>query len=321
MTNKLLSPPCAYQGGKQRVSKEIIDYIMSAEIFDLKKDGTSFFDLCCGSGAISLELINRGMCPSNIIMCDISSWGKFWKSVGDGVFSVDTFNWYCNQVPKDKGLIQDFLKELSTTSADEDEEYKYILLQAGAFGGKQIWKQNGKWQNTSFRNYWQPTITSKRRSPVNPMQPSIENLRKRVINIAENCVGLNVINDDIYKSISKIKKISMDLKHFYTGVIYIDPPYKETTPYGFEFDINKFISELKSNTDYSIYVSEKEPISIEYIKLKFNGAKGGISGNKTGKNEEYLNIYQGSLSGGYKGMLIRQANNAVINNQSMIKRD
>lgn len=291
--NDVLLPPCTYQGGKQRVAKEIIDYIIkTAPLTPVygNKYLFLFFDLCCGSGAITLELINRGLSPENIIMCDISSWGKFWKSIGDGTFSIDKFNWYCDQVPKDKSQVQDFLKELSTTSADEDEEYKYILLQAGAFGGKQIWKENGKWQNTSFRNYWQPTATSKRRSPVNPMQPSIEALRKRVINIADRCVGLKVIHDDINNIPLLIN--SANLMYYYLkGVIYLDPPYKDTTSYGFDFELKPFINKLLNSTNYPIYVSEKEPISNTNIRLKFNGAKGGISGNKNGKNEEWLNVY------------------------------
>ena len=62
-----LAPPCTYQGGKQRVSKEIIDYIFNS--VPVNKN-TKFFDLCCGSGAITIELLNRGIKPKNITMLD-----------------------------------------------------------------------------------------------------------------------------------------------------------------------------------------------------------------------------------------------------------
>ena len=59
--------PCSYQGGKQRLAKKIVDIIFEQN--EINED-TKFYDLCCGSGAITLELINRGIHPSNITMVD-----------------------------------------------------------------------------------------------------------------------------------------------------------------------------------------------------------------------------------------------------------
>lgn len=279
---KVLTSPCSYQGGKQRVAKEIVDIVFNENVIYEK---TKFFDLCCGSGAITIELLNRGVKPQNITMLDKSSWGKFWKSVGEGTFDINKFLDYANKVPRDKSLIQKYIKELSQTNANIDEEYKYILLQASSFGGKQIWNENGTWKNTSFRDYWQPTETSKRRSPVNPMQPMIEPLIERVIDIANNCKGLTCVHNDINNIIPHLKD-----KDF--CIVYIDPPYKNTTQYGFNFNVNEFLSELFDATLCPIYVSEKEAISDEAIQLKFEGAKGGISGVKKSKNEEWLNIFR-----------------------------
>lgn len=69
-----LIPPCSYQGGKQRLAKEIVDVIFDRNFIT---DNTKFYDLCCGSGAISLELINRGVNPENIIMLDVGVWVIF----------------------------------------------------------------------------------------------------------------------------------------------------------------------------------------------------------------------------------------------------
>lgn len=287
LTITQLTSPCAYQGGKQRVAAEIVDYIIANDPIFPSKGGTKIYDLCCGSGAVTVEFINRGVDPSNIVMCDISSWGKFWKSIGDGTFSIDKFDWYCNQVPTDKSLVQEFMKELSKTSANEDEEYKYILLQSGSFGGKQIWKDGDKWLNTSFRSYWQPTETSNRRSPVNPMQPSIETLRERVHIIAKHCVGLTVVHDDIVKMLNVISNDDAASR-----IIYIDPPYKGTTGYGFKFDLTGFLSDLFDETLSPIYVSEKMPLSDEAKNLSFNGKKGGINGNKNCKNDEWLSVFR-----------------------------
>lgn len=282
MKEKTILPPCSYQGGKQRVSKEIVDYIFDTTVI---YSDTKFFDLCSGSGVITLELISRGIKPENITMLDKSSWGVFWKAVGDGYFSYEKFLEYANKVPRDKSKIQEHIKHLSTQNADIDECYKYILLQASSFGGKQIWNENGIWKNTSFRDYWQPTATSKRRSPVNPMQPMIDILCERVKIITEKCVGVTCLHTDIYDVLSLVPTENC--------VVYIDPPYSNTTGYGFDFELNDFLSELFNKTLSPIFVSEKEAISSdEAIRLNFNGAKGGISGNKKGKNEEWLNVFR-----------------------------
>ncbi len=281
MGNRSILPPCSYQGGKQRVSNQIIDYIFNTVLFD---KNTKFFDLCSGSGAITLELISRGINPQNITMLDISSWGTFWKSIGEGTFIYEKFLAYADEVPRDKAKIQEHIKTLSKENANTDECYKYILLQASSFGGKQIWNENGEWKNTSFRNYWQPTATSKRRSPVNPMQPMIDVLCERVKIISKKCIGIQCINDDIYSVLDFIPKENC--------VIYIDPPYSNTTKYGFDFKLNDFLSELFNKTLSPIFVSEKEKISDEAIRLNFNGAKGGISGNRKCKNEEWLNVFR-----------------------------
>lgn len=278
--NKIL-PPCSYQGGKQRVSEEIIEYIFNTTIIN---ENTKFFDLCCGSGAISIELINRGIKPENIVMLDIGSWGCFWKEIGNGTFSYNKFLEYANKVPRDKDKIQDYIKKLSFEDANIDECYKYILLQSSSFGGKQIWNEDGVWKNASFRNYWQPTDTSKRKSPVNPMQPMIDILCKRVKIIYERCKGIKCLHTDIWDILNIIPNENC--------VIYIDPPYSNTTKYGFEFNLDKFLNELFDKTLSPIFVSEKEKISEEAIRLKFNGPKGGISGNKKCKNEEWLNVFR-----------------------------
>lgn len=280
-----LVSPCSYQGGKQRVAKEIVDYMLNSTFVT---NDTKFYDLCCGSGAITIELLNRGIPPDKIIMCDVSSWGVFWKSIGNGTFDLNKFYTYSKAVPRDKSLIQNHIKQLSKTNADVDEEYKYILLQSSSFGGKQIWNTNGVWQNTSFRDYWQPTATSKRRSPVNPMQPMIDVLEKRIENIVINCKGLTCYHKDIYEMLDIIDKDKSEYQ-----IIYIDPPYTNTTGYGFNFNISDFLSQLFDVTLGAIFVSEKEPISDdEAIRLNFSGAKGGISGNKKCKNEEWLNVFR-----------------------------
>lgn len=277
---ELLKSPCTYQGGKQKIARDIINVILNNEQID---EDTVFYDICCGSGAITIELLNRGVAASQIVMCDISSWGKFWQEIGQGTFDLNKFNNYINSIPTDKNLIQNFMLQLSKMDADIDEEYKYILLQAAAFGGKQIYKTKGEWQNCSFRSYWQPTETSNRRSPVNPMQPMPESIKERVELLVKCCQGLTCYNTDAFNIKDKVQKTN--------SILYIDPPYNNTTSYGFKFDYEAFIAYMKANTQASIYVSEKEKLNnaTKAIQLAKPSKKGGIIGYSKVTKEEWLN--------------------------------
>ena len=280
--NKKLVPPCSYQGGKQRLAKKIVDIIFEQN--EINED-TKFYDLCCGSGAITLELINRGIHPSNITMVDSGVYGTFWNSVANDEFDMNIFKQEIDKLPSvDK--IQSYLQRLSNLSVNKDLlEYHYLLLQSGSFGSKQIWVENDKWKNNSFRSYWTPTETSNRRSPVNPMMPMPNTLFDRVKNIVDYMAGsINAINLDI----SKIEW------HFdKNSIVYIDPPYKNTTGYGFNFDYEEFI--INNWAYVNIYVSEgyKMDNVEDAILLSKGRAKGSISGDiKKKPTEEWLNIFK-----------------------------
>ena len=281
-SNIKLVPPCSYQGGKQRLAKKIVDIIFEQN--EINED-TKFYDLCCGSGAITLELINRGIHPSNITMVDSGVYGTFWNCVANNEFDMNIFKQEIDKLPSvDK--IQSYLQRLSNLSVNKDLlEYHYLLLQSGSFGSKQIWVENDKWKNNSFRSYWTPTETSNRRSPVNPMMPMPNTLFDRVKNIVDYMAGsINAINLDI----SKIEW------HFdKNSIVYIDPPYKNTTGYGFNFDYEEFI--INNWAYVNIYVSEGYKMdSVEDAILLSKGrAKGSISGDiKKKPTEEWLNIFK-----------------------------
>lgn len=276
--NTKLQPPCSYQGGKQRIAKQIVDIFFEQNEIN---DETVFYDLYCGSGAISIELVNRGVEPSNIVMIDKSPWGLFWQMIGDDTFSPEVFRYYIDDIPKDVSKIRSHVKEMSTKPANDgmfnNLVYKYLILQASSFGAKQIWVEDNKWQNTSFRSYWLPTETSSRRSPVNPMMPMPETLFERVENIAGRMIDVQGIHGDIN-----------DITYFEeNSIIYIDPPYSGTTKYGYELDLESFIKKF----DNKIYVSEGKQLTENAIQITGSRSKGGISGKRKSKNEEWLNIY------------------------------
>ena len=280
--NKKLVPPCSYQGGKQRLAKQIVDIIFEQNKIN---EETKFYDLCCGSGAITLELINRGVHPSNITMVDAGVYGAFWNSVANDEFDLEIFKHEIDKLPEVKD-IQRYLQELSNQDVDNDKlVYHYLLLQSGSFGSKQIWIENNRWKNNSFRSYWLPTETSSRRSPVNPMMPMPNTLYDRVKNIVEYLGGcINAINSDI----SKIEW------HFdENSIVYIDPPYKNTTKYGIDFDYEEFI--INNWAYVNIYVSEGYKMdSVEDAILLSKGrTKGSINGDiKKKPTEEWLNCFK-----------------------------
>lgn len=282
MLKERLLPPCSYQGGKQRIAQNIVDVIFKQSNID---DHTQFYDLCCGSGAITLELINRGICTNNITMVDVSMWGLFYQSVANNTFDLDIFKDEINKLPNIE-YIQDYLKKINTEPIDEDlAVYHFLLQQAGAFGSKAVDIKNGRWIVSSFRNYWKPTETSNRRSPVNPMMPMPDTLYSRVENIVGYMGGnVNAIYNDI---------LSIEWGFNNNSIVYIDPPYKNTLKYHSDFDYIKFVEKYQSKVD--IYISEgyKMEDSDDSFFISSGRKKGNISGNSKKKpSEEWVNVYR-----------------------------
>ena len=277
-----LIPPCSYQGGNQRLAKQIVDIIFGQNEINEK---TKFYDLCCGSGAITLELINRGIHPSNIIMVDASMWGKLWQSIANNKFELDVFKQEIDKLPSIEN-IQGYLKQMNSNAINTDLDiYHFLLQQAGSFGSKYIDVKNGKWLNSTFRSYWFPTETSKRRSVVNPMMPMPNTFYERMKKIIEYMQG------NIKALYCKIEEVEW---HFDEGdIVYIDPPYKNTSKYNFDFDYEQF---LIDNWSYvNIYISEgyKMDSTTNAVLLSKGRKKGNISGDiKKKPTEEWLNVFK-----------------------------
>ena len=288
MKSGILEIPCSYQGGKQRLAKQIVDIFYKENNIN---DDTKFFDLCCGSGAISLELINRGFNPNNITMIDNGCFGQFWQDIANEEFDLDIFKREIENLPNLEN-IQSYLKKLSNLPVDEDKMvYHYLLLQAGAFGSKQIWIENNKWKNNTFRSYWLPTETSNRRSPVNPMMPMPNTLYNRVEAIVEQLSGSIIASresvfDAVYRIDEERNKGNKNI------IIYIDPPYANTTGYKETFDIYSLEGQIWSTSP--IYISEgyKMQGASESYLLSVGRTKGNISGEAKKKpTEEWLNRF------------------------------
>ena len=271
--------PCAYQGGKQRVAAQIVDLLLGAA----PSSNSRFYDLCCGSAAVSIELVNRGVHPSRILMLDISSWGVFWSAVGSGSFNLNTFDRFLSELPRAKQDLKSHMSALSAIPVGDDEAELYPLLQSCSFGGKQIWRNGERWANACFRDYWQPTASSIRRSPANPMQPSATELRRRISALLQGMRGVTCFNTDI--------AAILDDPCPSNSVVYVDPPYQDATGYAFGFNVTSFINGFREVSDAPLFVSEGIPLNENALKLEFGGAKGGISGNRQGKHQEWVSRF------------------------------
>ena len=276
-----LKSPCAYQGGKQRLANDIV-----TELLQYADEKTIFYDVCCGSGAVFLELINRGIAPERIYVIDKGGFGYVWKAIAENTFDISYFQGRIVALPN-IAQIQGYLRTLSEEPVNEETlVYDYLLLQAGAFGSKWVGITDGKWTNNTFRSYWLPTISSNRKSPVNPMMPMPNTLLERVFNIIDVCGG------KIHGYQGKAEDYIDEINSKSNCIVYIDPPYKNTT--GFNgFDVENFVNQIK----HTVFVSEGYvmPNVTKYIEYG-KRSKGNISGTKKKEDvREILNIYERSV--------------------------
>jgi hypothetical protein len=243
---------------------------------DIIKPEDHFYDLCCGSGAISIELINRGFDPSRIVMLDSSPWGLFWYHVGYGIFNLDKFKNFLLEIPENKYEIPLYMKQLFLQKPkEEDIVYLFPILQASTFGGASVWlSPQGEWRKGGgFRSFWQPKKEGQHAT--NPMMPMPDTLYGRVSKICHEMRGVCGLHRDI--------------KNFFPahgGKVYIDPAYEGTHQYGNSFNIFEIVNDLK-HLNVEIFVSEAKPLSDISWKIS-EEIKGGMHGAAKTKREEWL---------------------------------
>jgi len=277
--SSILKPMFAYQGGKTKLSSKIYNEVTSR----VGKDVT-FVDVCCGGGSVSIEFINNGLHPENIHMFDAGAIGAFWQQVSEGTFDLEYFEYLIHKIPSDLENIKGFMEDLSKIEYGYvgDVVSEYLLLQASAFGGKQIYDLGCKFSNTSFRSYWKPTETSSRRSHVNPMMPMPSTLLDRVKKVVNEMQPIKATHT--YAENIDFSKIKTDKEL----VIYIDPPYKGTTGYKDNIDLSLVINNAKC-VGAKVFVSEYYNLSDNFAILS-ETTKGGISGDRKGNMVEYLSV-------------------------------
>ena len=277
--SSILKPMFAYQGGKTKLASKIYNEITNR----VGKDIT-FVDVCCGGGSVSIEFINSGLHSENIYMFDSGAIGAFWQQVSEGTFDLEYFEYLIKKIPSDLENVKGFMEDLSNIEYTYVGEVvsEYLLLQAAAFGGKQIYDLGTKFSNTSFRNYWKPTETSSRRSPVNPMMPMPSTLLSRVKQVVSEMQAVKAVHT--YAENIDFSKIKTDKDL----VVYIDPSYKGVTGYKDTIDLSLVIDRAKY-VGAKVFASEYYNLSDDFIILS-DTTKGGISGYRKGSMVEYLSV-------------------------------
>jgi hypothetical protein len=270
-----MKSPVTYQGGKGRLAEEIVSHM-------LVPIDAIFHDFCCGSGAVSIALCETGHTPNNIVMVDKGPWGVFWKMIGEGTFELDKFRCLCNSIPSDCSAIKLYIEKIFAEPVGDDRIYNFLLLQASAIGGAAIWWEGSQWKRGSgFRDHWQPTETSNRRSPVNPMMPMPSTIYSRTVEISQRMFGVRGF-------CTSIETVNIDNSS--GAVVYIDPPYNGTTGYAKPSLMS--IRDIVSKLNCPCWVSESKPLSNKAWILSKGRSKGGMTG-KRGKqsNEEWLSYF------------------------------
>ena len=273
-----LQSPVTYQGGKSRLANEIVARIMP----DVSKV-SRFYDVCCGTGAVTLAAIERGLDPLRITMIDVGLWGDFWSLVGCGTLDMEALRRVIVAVPTDPREIKDHAEYLFRCAPDvQTSVHEFLVLQAAAIGGAPIWIDKGRWvRHSGFRDYWMPTATSSRRSPVNPMMPMPNTILSRVSAVVRRALGVRVLTTDVRRALAVEDG----------AVVYIDPPYRDTTGYGFlGFDVEDVACRMSANA--TVHVSETKPLTSVSHQLSVGRAKGGMTGNRRCRaNEEWLSTF------------------------------
>lgn len=214
--------------------------------------------------------------------------------IGKSSFDLSIFKSFTDSIPKDITKIKQYALDILSKAVNKELlPYHFLFLQACAFGATATWIEEDKWCKAGgLRDYWLPTETSNRKSPVNPMMPMPDNLYKRMELLCDKANGINGYYMDVFDFIYVLDE-EWDIKNNKKLIIYIDPPYKNTQQYGYSFNIYELEGQIWNNVP--IYISEG--MELHGAKKTYLLSSGRTKGNINGKTkkkpvEEWLNKFE-----------------------------
>lgn len=276
-----MEPPVGYAGGKRRFAPVIVDRLLT-------HSPERVFDLGCGSGAVSLELLNRGFPLDKLVMLDAGPWGWFWEAVGQGTLDLPRVRGFFEHILKLPPLRVAAFVEAEVASLPPSAE-TFLVLQAAAFGSTPVWWDGVKWRrgegNRGYkaRGYWEPGPDSKETKPRGTIFTP-EKVLQRTEEVVRRMRGVDAR-----------RGLVEDLELGSTGLAYIDPPYASSSGYGEVMDLNAVLQSAR----LPVYISEGRKLagSNEAWRLD-SGRKGaslnGKSRKTTSDAEEWLNFFDRS---------------------------
>jgi len=264
----VLVPPVTHHGGKLRYASHIWDVIVQHHALS---GNTRFVDVCCGSGAVTFEAIRRGIPPGRCLMIDAGPYGLVWEAIAHGQFDMDRLGALCDQVPSDMRQVHDWLVALSKQPVDVGHPpfsygsapYVYLLLQSGAWGGKQVGIRDGCWLTPGFGDYWVPQAISLAHGISIALHVSPDSLKQRMEHLVAGWSGIRAWWGDA---------ASFDYQVDTDTIIYIDPPYEGTTRYADSFDWRTL-----AGLPCDVFVSERKPLGLVASLLPRAGRSGVIA--------------------------------------------
>lgn len=243
----------AYIGGKSNLASKIIANINIPP-------SSRFYDMCCGSGEISLALVRRGFNPKRITMVDNGPWGQVWEKIGKKTFSLERFATICHQFNN----YQDIKGWCRQASCDRDRVYNFLILQACSYGGRPVTIKDGQFKILGFRKN---------------IQPAIPILYRRVKEAVERLAGME-----------GSKKNVLQIRPEQDAVLFFDPPYDNEAR--FYQDNTLTISQIRTQFSkfYCTFSCELAPGG---VSLHTDSRRAGVKGNRTYFRTEYLSHIQG----------------------------
>lgn len=240
---KTLRPFTRYLGSKRKLADKILDII-----YPLGYDGKMFYDLCCGGGAITMAAINRGVPPHKIVMLDAGYYGEVWERIGNGTFDIDYMLDILKRVPFYGSMQARYLGEYKKIAPNDC--YHFLLFVAVAYINKLAFVNN-RWMLSIVSNKASFAVRDNNK---NPSEYRAFN-KQRFIQRLTACYSL-------MRGVRAYQLPLRDVPKLAAGIVYIDPPYKDTTGYkGFaDFDL-KVEARNVLETFGGAYISEYRKLS------------------------------------------------------------
>lgn len=193
------------------------------------------------------------------------------------------FDKYLSELPERYEDYKGHLERLAREPIADNEAELYPILQAGAFGGRQVSRYGDKWSTEGFISY----------GNVRHYTPRPKEMRKRICALIEGMIGVTCYHEDVNNL--------LNMKLPDKAVVYLDPPYAGMKGYKFKLDVHNFVNNFVNKFIVGkrhLWVSEGYVLDdcgckgFKVTQLFAKGLVGNVNGSRDKEpHKEYLNHY------------------------------